>query len=124
MTPRDKMLIDNIHRRLNDKNLPHTLILSEAERQALIKLTANAVDVGGEFYVDCDYYDRIIKDDPEEKKEFKKFMMNDLACRIGKELLNNDCIRFSFHRKDRSDHLPIPQYIVRASATIVKPSET
>lgn len=122
MTPDDKMLIDNIHKRLMDKYYPHVLTLTEAERQALIKLTSGAVDVGGESYVDFDYYDNIIKDDPKEEKEFKQFMMDDMACKIGKAMLNSDCIKFSFHRKLQYE-CP-PQYIIRASATIVKPSET
>ena len=125
MTPREKTVIDYINKRLKDISpIDNALdiVLTEEERQALIKLTANAVDVGGELYVDAEHYEYIAKDDPKEEKEFKQFMMNEMACKIGKAMLNSDCIRFSFRRKDQCE-CP-SHYIVCASATIIKPSET
>ena len=122
MTPREKMLIDGLHKRLEGPFCHHALVLSEEERQALIKLTANAVDVGGELYVDAEHYEYIAKDDAKEEKELKQYMMNEMAYKIGKAMLNSDCIRFSFYRKDRYE-CP-SHYVVRASATIIKPSET
>ena len=125
MTPQEKTVIDYINKRLKDMppiNNTHAIVLTEEERQALIKLTANTVDVGGELYVDAEHYDFIVKDGPKEEKEFRQYMMDEMAYKLGKTMLNSDCIRFSFLRKDRCE-CP-SHYIVRASATIIRPSET